>query len=40
VERELNKIKPILELFDTNGEFLHNKWKRFKENYNVTWATM
>jgi hypothetical protein len=36
----LNKLKPTLGLFKTNGEFNTEKWKAFKRNYNITSATM
>jgi hypothetical protein len=40
VKRELNNLKPSLQLFKSNGEFLLEKWKKFKEDYNVTSTTM
>ena len=40
VQRELQNLKPNLQFFKRNGEFLHTKWKAFKRNYNVTAATM
>lgn len=40
VRRELNKLKPTLGLFKTNGEFNTEKWKAFKRNYNITSAMM
>ena len=40
VKKELTKMKPRLQFFKSNGEFWSNKWQKFKEDYNVTSATM
>jgi hypothetical protein len=40
VRRELHNLKPRLQLFNSNGEFLRSNWRAFKQNYNVTNATM
>jgi hypothetical protein len=40
VRKELDKIKPTLQLFDENGEFLSKKWKKLKKDYNVKSAMM
>lgn len=40
VRRELNKMKLVLQLFKTNGKFYSEKWKKFKEDYHITNATM
>ena len=40
VRRELNKIKPTLQLFNANGEFLSKQWKKFMKDYNIINAMM
>jgi hypothetical protein len=40
VRRELNKMKPRLQLFGANGEFNHVNWRVFKRNYNIMTATI
>jgi hypothetical protein len=40
LRRELNRMRPTLQLFKANGEFRLEKWKKFKVDYNVTSATI
>jgi hypothetical protein len=40
VKRELHNLKPRLQLFSANSEFSRSNWRAFKQNYNVTIATM
>jgi hypothetical protein len=40
VRRELYKMKPRLQLFGANVEFICTSWKAFKTKYNITSATM
>jgi hypothetical protein len=40
LRRVLHNLKPRLQLFSTNGEFSRSHWRAFKQNYNVTSATM
>ena len=40
MKRELNKLKPSLGLINLAEIFQPTKWKMFKEDYNVTRATM
>jgi hypothetical protein len=40
VRRELNRMRPNLQLFKPNGEFWSQNWKKFKVDYNMTSATM
>lgn len=37
---ELNNIKPSLNLFNAAGDFVVEKSKKFKRDYNITAATM
>jgi hypothetical protein len=36
----LHNLKPRLQLFSTNGEFLRSNWRTIKRNYKVTNTTM
>ena len=40
VRRDLNKLKPRLQLFGANGEFNCVNWRAFKTKYNITSITM
>jgi hypothetical protein len=40
VRKELHNLKPRLQLFNANGKFSCTNWWTFKQNYNVTSATM
>ena len=40
MKRELNKLKPSLGLINLAEIFQPTRWKKFKEDYNVTQATM
>lgn len=35
VAKEFNNMKPSLGLFDSDGNFVHEKWLDFKAEYNV-----
>ena len=38
--RELNKLKPSLGFYNAAGAFQPQRWKKFKNDYNVTHASM
>jgi hypothetical protein len=40
MQRQLNKLKPRLNLFGANGEFNCSNWRVFKKNYNINSTTM
>ena len=40
VRRELNKLKPNLGFYNTAEAFQPQRWKKFKNDYNVTCASM
>ena len=40
VRRELNKLKPNLGFYNAGGAFQPQSWKKFKNDYNVTRASM
>ena len=40
VRRELNKLKPSLGFYNAAGAFQPQRWKKFKNDYNVTRASM
>ena len=40
VRRELNKLKPSLGFYNTAGAFQPQRWKKFKNDYNVMHASM
>ena len=40
VRRELNKLKPSLSFYDAAGAFQPQRWKKFKNDYNVMRASM
>ena len=40
VRKELHKLDPGLNLFNSSGEFRPENWKKFKADYSITSATM
>ena len=40
IRRELNKLKPSLGFYNAAGVFQPQRWKKFKNDYNVTRASM
>ena len=40
VRQELNKLKPNLGFFNAAGAFQPQRWKKFKNEYNVTRTSM